>query len=636
MAEIKQIKVGDTVYDITANGVVEAVPNTLVQRDQWAGITVNHAIIQGNPENENDAINIKYLNGRTNTEDISNTIVQRDVNAGIKANHVIITGENQPENDTDATPKLYVDNQLNLKVDKTEVNVNAVSNTVVRRDQWAGITINHAIIQGNPENENDAVNIKYLKDHASVDNETFTNPVINEVHASDNFPDPTVWSGDDGFFYALSTSYGKHLFRSADLVTWTDCGYSPIDADTVSKLQAAGYNKIWAPSVHKIGPNWVMYLAGIHDTTSPKYSMIFTLTAKKCNGYFKLENALIGSPYTYLGNIRPIYNSGKEDCIDPFLDYDPYTNKLELYYGSTSGIFKTELTPDGLGVKYPNQQPTHVAGLTSSSNPTREKVFEGAYVYYQGDYKYLFASAGRAWTNDYKLVVGRAQKDTTNKTWTPFKDASGNLMTSGYATTLLKNTETTLLNGPGHCSAIFTDKLGRSYIFYHSHLNNAPTTSSNWQRATCLQQVRWINNFPSFAESTLSNGVYVDGKPQQTEVKPYLPSPQPNSIGVDHKLGTSITSDLQMTNIIDRFGTSLWIDVDIANIRGSIKITTSSGNFSAEYIGIYSNKHMTRKGSSLLLSSYGAMSLSNYLGMYSSEVEEEVSATIEIEDLTAL
>ena len=192
MAEIKQIKVGDTIYDITANGVVEAVPNTLVQRDQWAGIMVNHAIIQGNPENENDAINIKYLNGRTSVEPTSNTLVQRDEYAGIKANHVIITGENQPENDTDATTKLYVDNQLNLKVDKTEVNVAAISNTVVRRDQNAGITVNHAVIEGTPVNDPDAVNIRYLKAHTSVDNETFTNPVIHETHTSDSFPDPTV------------------------------------------------------------------------------------------------------------------------------------------------------------------------------------------------------------------------------------------------------------------------------------------------------------------------------------------------------------------------------------------------------------------------------------------------------------
>ena len=403
--------------------------------------------------------------------------------------------------------------------------------------------MNHVVLNSDPVNPNDATKKAYVdsaieevKNNVTLKNKTFANPVIQEPHASDSFPDPTIWAGDDGYFYSLATSYDKHLFRSVDLVNWEDCNYSPIDNDTVTLLKGLGYNKIWAPSVHKVGTNWLMYIAGIHDQHASNYNNdthtgIVVLKSNKCNGYFR-----------YAGTILTSTSTGIVDCIDPFLDYDPYEHKLELYFGSTGGIHKIEMNEDGLSIKE-GTTPIHVAGLTISQDSTRAKVFEGAYVYYRGNYKYLFVSAGHASKSDYCLKVGRAEKNTSTGTWGPFQDNYGNLMTDGYGVTILNQTSGKY-NGPGHNGNIFVDRLGKTYIYYHCHTNVSSSNSDNWQRSTFLQELKWYNNFPYFeGYYYFSGGLYIEGKPLETEIAPYLPIPQPNSIGADYTKITIVEKD---------------------------------------------------------------------------------------------
>lgn len=140
-----------------------------------------------------------------------------------------------------------------------------------------------------------------------------------------------------------------------------------------------------------------MYLACINGRDSAKTG-IAVLSSKTCSGYFEFEKFLFTSSDTSI-----------IDQIDPFVDVDPLTNKIWLYFGSTGGIYKCELTPDGLDYSY---SPEFVGGLSIKQDGSRERVFEGTSIYYRGNYKYIFVSSGNASTPGYSLKVARARKDT--------------------------------------------------------------------------------------------------------------------------------------------------------------------------------------------------------------------------------
>lgn len=310
---------------------------------------------------------------------------------------------------------------------------------------------------------------------------TYTNPVTTIAAA-----DPTVWR-DGGYFYLYSTmgSSVKKIYRSTDLVTWTSSGLTPFTEETNSSLVAYGSSR-WAPDVIKIGDTWNFYITVRNDSSSG----IAVLTSKSATG-----------PYSLKGRITYSGDTGIKDSIDPEVVVDPGTGKVWLFFGSTGKMHRVQLNSTGTalaeGAEY-----THVAGLNNKDVAGRDKVFEGAYLYYRDGYWYLFASAGEYWNETYKIVVGRSESLEGT-----FLNKDGKLMSEGYSTTIL-STPYERLFGPGHNGEIFTDSYGDDYIVYHCHDKNA---GDNEKRFLCLQQIFWDKDGWPYFEG---------GKPVETGLAP--------------------------------------------------------------------------------------------------------------------
>lgn len=303
---------------------------------------------------------------------------------------------------------------------------------------------------------------------------------INPVYKTD-FADPTVWKGDEDFWYAVCTQLHS-LIRSKDLYTWEWKSANPLSESVKNKVKET-YANFYAPDVTVVAGQRLMYV-GLINTVSDSAIGVFKESSEP--GHFD-----------YVGTITDVAASGVKDCIDPDVVTDEQ-GRVWLFFGSTYGIYRVQLSEDGLSVKA-GAIFERVAGKDGYSGSTRDDVFEAAYLYHKDGYWYLFASAGSYSNYKYHLVVGRSQSiDGT------FVDQDGKSMVTGNATTILRSDENDYFFGPGHCGEIFTDTAGNDYMFYHCHNTStlATSTSSYIPRPLMLQQIMWdMNGWPYFKNS---------------------------------------------------------------------------------------------------------------------------------------
>lgn len=286
-----------------------------------------------------------------------------------------------------------------------------------------------------------------------------SNPVWPE-----NFPDPTVWKGDDGIYYSAATNVNK-LLKSVDLMNWTDTGRAPVSFDDVARMHVIA-ERFWAPDVVVVNSCRLMYLTLYNSAQDSNIAVL---------------KEIKDGEFSYEGVITSGKNTGIEDTIDPEIVTDPVTGKVWMFFGSVGGIYRVELTSDGMRVA-PGACYTHVAGVTIHEDSTRTKVFEGSYLHRHGEYWYLFVSGGFFGDHTYKLMVGRSRSLTG-----VFKDRAGREMRLGFATDVLSSDRGDFFYGPGHCGEIHQSSDGREFIFYHCHtLNMKPA-----QRAMLMQEILW-------------------------------------------------------------------------------------------------------------------------------------------------
>lgn len=321
-------------------------------------------------------------------------------------------------------------------------------------------------------------------DEKEVD-EIFINPVFDG-----DFPDPTVWRGDDGAFYALCTQV-KRTLKSNDLVSWYACSKHVINDKDRSEITVR-YKNIYAPQVCEVGGVRLLYVA-LHNSVAD--SAVGVFKENKDTGMFEYHGVITSSQDV----------GGIPDSIDPDVVTDE-SGRVWLFYGSTLGIHRLELNPDGLSVK-DGASPVRIAGRDGYSGSTRDDVFEGAYLYRRNGFWYLFASAGSYNTYHYRIVVGRST--TIDGT---FLTKDGKKMLDGYGTTVLSSPVNETLNGPGHNGEIIKDTKGRTYIFYHCHTSKT-AGSSYLSRSMMLQQIFWDQDGWPYVEG---------GTPQRYVTMPYL------------------------------------------------------------------------------------------------------------------
>lgn len=295
-----------------------------------------------------------------------------------------------------------------------------------------------------------------------------------------NYADPTVWDGGDGWYYAYATPSRENIdiLRSRDLFAWEPSGKKAF-LDGTLKVVNRDWDYVWAPDVFKLDDrHWLLYVA---------------LYKKRCNSAIAVFRADSPTgPFTDGRVITDEKSNGIHDSIDPEVVRDPDDqNRLWLYFGSSGGIHRLQLTRDGLAQRV-GTKIEFVAGLTTRQDPTRAQVFEAPYLYARNGWWYLFVSTGGFDVVDgpgrYRLAVGRARKLSG-----PFLDREGRDMRQGHATILLDSKADDRFWGPGHNGEIFT-RDGRDYIFYHCHdrtLSGDPRKPGYKARHLFVRELSW-------------------------------------------------------------------------------------------------------------------------------------------------
>ena len=267
-----------------------------------------------------------------------------------------------------------------------------------------------------------------------------------------SYPDPTLWKGADGRFYAYATPGGRMALQpylvSDDGITWKSFGRGPFSEETAASIRK-DWKWIWAPDRVTISGTNLLYVSLVNPGV------------ESAIGVFRLRGDEPGEAYD-LQIITRSKETGIIDTIDPEVVTDPENGKVWLFFGSTGKMYRVELTSDGFLVK-PGSKYVHVAGRPISEDKTRAKVFEGAYLMRHGKWWYLFVSGGWYNGSSYCLRVGRSQ--TLEGV---FRDREGRPMTEGFATQVL-GTEAGDFYGPGHNGDFLTCPDGVLRVYYHSH-----------------------------------------------------------------------------------------------------------------------------------------------------------------------
>ncbi|MBD1420886.1 family 43 glycosylhydrolase [Sphingobacterium chuzhouense] len=285
-----------------------------------------------------------------------------------------------------------------------------------------------------------------------------------------SLPDPTLIKAADGRFYLYATEDTRNMpiMTSQNLIDWTFHGTAFTDANRPTFEPDGG---LWAPDINYINGRYVMY-----------YSMSVWGGEWTCGIGVAVADSPTG-PFTDRGKLFRSNEINVQNSIDPaFIEDD---GKKYLFWGSFRGIYKIEMSDDGLSVKtgVAKQQ---VAGTA----------FEGVYIHKRAGYYYMFASIGsccNGLNSTYQLVVGRS----TNLSG-PYVNKSGtNMMSNGYTLLVSKNAS---FVGNGHCSQIVQDKEGNDWIFYHGFRTDNPTG-----RVLLLDQLHWDEyDWPYIGNSTPS------------------------------------------------------------------------------------------------------------------------------------
>jgi beta-xylosidase len=262
---------------------------------------------------------------------------------------------------------------------------------------------------------------------------TFANPVIRE-----NFADPHLIEVD-GTWYAYATNSSSKnvpVSKSSDLVKWS------VSVDAMPALAPwVKTGNTWAPEVHKVASNYVLYYTA-RDKTSNK-QCVGVATADKPDGKFR-DNS--DKPL-----VCQVQEGGTIDA-SPFQDGD----KLYLYYkndgnccGIPTYIYAQELSPDGLSLV---GEPVR---LVNNDRAWEGRVVEAPTMIQRDGQYYLFFSANNYAGHEY--AVGYA---TCESPMGPCQDAPENPI---LKSNLQKPPD--LIIGPGHQTVITVD--GQDWIVYH-------------------------------------------------------------------------------------------------------------------------------------------------------------------------
>ncbi|ATO27070.1 endo-alpha-(1-_5)-L-arabinanase [Bacillus atrophaeus] len=308
-------------------------------------------------------------------------------------------------------------------------------------------------------------------------------PVFKEVSVHD----PSVIE-TNGTFYV----FGSHLAsaKTNDLMQWQQLTTSvtnknPLIPSVYEELKEtfewAQSDTLWAADVTQLadGKYYMYYNACRGD--SPRSAMGVAV-ADNIEGPYKNKGVFLKSGMEGTSNDGTPYDATKHpNVVDPHTFFDK-DGKLWMVYGSYSGgIFILEMNPK-TGFPLPNQ------GYGKKLLGGNHSRIEGPYILYNPDTKYYYmylSFGGLDATGGYNMRVVRSKKpdgpyydaeghnmiDVKGKDGTFFDDKSiepYGIKLMGSYSFATQNEKGTGYVSPGHNSAYYDEKTGRSYLIFHT------------------------------------------------------------------------------------------------------------------------------------------------------------------------
>ena len=325
---------------------------------------------------------------------------------------------------------------------------------------------------------------------ASYNDSIYHNPLFV---GEPDIADVTVFYGNDGFYYMFGTGffYRQYLYRSRNLVNW-ECTYiNPIPKKVQQQIrelkqpQAVKFPKLkandqmWAPQIIKVGNKYNLY------TSIAAYGGIICLQSDEPTGPFVFP---IVDKQGWPQKLIDLDDAEMEfDVIDPCFVRDFSDGKNYLFFGSSFGIYRVELTQDGTSVQK-NAKFVHVAGSTDRGEHGVD--YEGTMLYWHSGYWYMILSPRR----NYHLLCWRSKTLIGE-----FVDKNGNTPFSNkYGWIILKSQPADYITpegchffSAGHSGEIVMDKSGRYFIFYHAGVSEPNKKTKYRHRAVCLTEITW-------------------------------------------------------------------------------------------------------------------------------------------------
>jgi hypothetical protein len=325
---------------------------------------------------------------------------------------------------------------------------------------------------------------------AGEDGATYTNPV--SASFTENFPDPTIIRGHDGFWYAYGTNGPRfagdekqHMMiaRSPDLVTWEWVGpvFTRETIPTYDGKPADANRQFWAPEIAYLDGRYVLYYSYVVQAPGTPWRTVAVATADHPAGPWTDSGEVVVGNETW--EVRPGVTDIRNN-IDPELVTTPDGSRF-LYYGSVQGgVRVVALSADGLRAEGDPVQ------LTDAHR------YEAPYVVHRDGYYYLFLSviggccAGAA--SGYPVMVGRSASVTG-----PFYDREGHPLNGPEAggTPVLAPNGNKFVS-TGH-NAIATDLSGQDWLVHHAIDRDDPyVVGSESARGLALTRLDWIDGWP--------------------------------------------------------------------------------------------------------------------------------------------
>ena len=334
------------------------------------------------------------------------------------------------------------------------------------------------------EPDSDKVMLKDEQLTYLITGKMYNNPVISLVNGSYiSMPDPTVMRAADGYFYMYATGStwkSVPVFRSKNLVNWEAMG-TAFNNTTYPKWEGGG--SIWAPEIRYINGKYVLYISWA-KWADGNASHIGVATSDSPTGPFVCEDELL----IHSGDI------GVANSIDQF--YYEEDGVKYLFWGSFNGIYVTELTDDGLKLKYNDD------GTLVRKDKVAGNAFEGVNIYKKNGYYYMFASINSCCdgaNSKYKVVVGRSESLLG-----PYVSKNGKKMLDNSWELVLESNDE--WRGPGHNSIIIQDDEGTDWMIYHSYQMKADRSDVIAGRFAMLDRLQWTDDgWPYIKDCVPSN-----------------------------------------------------------------------------------------------------------------------------------